>query len=422
MKLSLEEKQILKGDHGETIKNVLQTLVDYGNLVGAKNFVPITSSIGQVHFSYGTKAFDNTISILNKLSTHGVKSKIDLVSNPKPFANFVGKLKLLNAKPNYKKVYFNRQDVLEKELKKLNVNTYACGCFENQNAIAYGDVCAWSESVAITYINSVLGARSNENPPLIDLFCNIMKKTLNYGLLLDENRKAGIAIKLEVNKEVDPQLLGETVAKKCENKIPIIYGLEKILKTNLDQPSLAFLKDFSAGFSCGGKVRLFHINGITPEAKLLKKQIVKSKVKTVIIDEQELEKNKQDYEILWKNPESKAKLCILGCPHLSLYQLVNLTNEIGWELRQNKRNKLKIKTYFLTSSKTLEKFKELPEFKELIKYGGIISTFCPLMGMNLKKISKTNIITNSNKLRCFSTAKFFEEEQIIKQICGRRGK
>ncbi len=420
MRLSLEERQILKGEQGETTKNVLQTLIDYGNLVGAKNLVPITSSIGQVHFSYGTKAFDNAILILNKLSSHGLKSKIDLVSNPKPFANTFGKHKFLNAKLSYKKIYFNRQDVLEQELKKLNVNSYSCGCFEQQDKIDYGDVCAWSESVAITYINSVLGAKSNENPPIIDLFCNIMKKTLNYGLLLDENRRAGIAIKLEVGKEIDPQLLGETIAKKCEGKVPIIFGLEKILKANLDQPTLAFLKDFSAGFSCGGKVRLFHINGITPEVKLLKKQIIKSKIKTIVIDEQDLEKNKQDYEIMWKNPDSKAKLCILGCPHLSLYQLVNLTNEIGWELRQNKKNKLKIKTYFLTSSKTMEKFKELPEFKELIKYGGIISSFCPLMGMNLKRISKTNIITNSNKLRCFSTARFFEEEQIIKQICGGR--
>lgn len=418
MKLSLEEKQILKGEQGESKRTILKTLIDYGTLLGAKNFVPITTSIGQMHFSYGTKAFDGAISILKKLTLHGIKPNIELIANPKPFTISYGK-KILKANLNYKK-FFNRQETLEEELNKLNVNSFSCGCFEQKDKIVYGEIAAWSESVAVTYLNSVIGARTNENPPIIDLFCSILKKTLNYGLLLDENRKAGIAIKLEVKKEMDPQLLGETIAKKCEGKIPIIYGLEKILKPSLDEPTLAFLKDFSAGFSCG-KIRLFHINGITPEVRRLKKQIIKTNIKTVDIDCQELEKIKQDYEVLWKNPDSKAKICIIGCPHLSLYQLVNLTNEIGWELRQNKRKKLKIKTFFLTSSLTLKKFKELPEFKELLKYGGIISTFCPLMGMNSKKISNTNIITNSNKLRCFSTARFFEEEQIIKQICGRRG-
>ena len=374
MKLTQDEKEILNGRHGEDKKMLLNALVDYAEFIDAKNLVDVNAGKCQLTISLN----NSTCEILKEYQSLQKITKLEFPDE---------------------KVKKQNSELVEK------FNSL-CYC---KSLPKYGEVFCWSDSFQITYANSVLGARGNETPSLITMISSLIGKTPYFGLLKDENRVAGIVFKLDVKKDVNPQLLGKTIAKKCMGKIPYIFGLEKILKD--DDFSKSFLKDFCAGFSSSTKLRLFHINNITAEAKKLKKQIIKNNAKTIEIDDDELERVKKDSE----NQVKKQKICIFGCPHLSLYQLVNITNEIGWELRQNKRKKLKMKTYFMIEKSVLEKFKNLPEFKELKQYGGIISCECPI---NLFK-NKKNLITSSIKLSKCLKAKFFEEDELILLLCQR---
>lgn len=420
MKLSIEESQILNGEKGATMRLIFQILYDYANMVGAKKFLNITNN-GQIHLSYTPNTLDSAGEILTRLTSHGLSSRYNLFSSPKPYGELIYKSLFFKTKSKNISSLIAKQQFIESELKKLKVKEYNCLCsIRNLEMPNANDIVAWSEPVSVAYINSVLGVKTNELSPLINLFCNVVGKVPEYDLLIDSKRMAEIIVKLDVKKNVSPQLLGETVGRMCEDKIPYIFGLEKILKANLNDFTIAFLKDFCAGFVSSSKKRLFHINGITYEAKNKKKNIIKPKAKTISINDVELQKVIEDYQIIWKSAGLKPKLCIFGCPHLSLYQLINITNEIGWELRQNKRKKLCVKTIFLVSEQTLNEFKNLPEFEELMKYGGIISTFCPLMHLSFKQSLKKNVITNSSKLRSCSSAMIYEEEKLIQIICGRR--
>jgi predicted aconitase len=272
----------------------------------------------------------------------------------------------------------------------------------------------------VTFANSAIGAKVNNSGPLLDLFCNILGKVPLYGLLTKEGRQAQIVVKVDAQKLPDAGLLGVAVAQKSAGNVPYIYGLEKLLKAKYDEKTYSFLKDFSAGFSSEGPMRLFHINGITPEAKKYKKALINENSQTVLIDDQELERVKENFDLPWKNLDAKPNKCFIGQPDLSLYQLVNWTNEIGWELKQTKRSKLKIKTIFLTNREVLEQFKKLPEYDELKSYGGKIKTMSPFNNLMAKKKLRSRIITNSNQIRINGNVKFCKEEDILDIITGKK--
>jgi len=203
---------------------------------------------------------------------------------------------------------------------------------------------------------------------------------------------------------------------KVMEDVPYVVGLDKWIGDKLNDKAKTYLKDFGAATASNGAVGLYHIDNLTPEAKEQGKKLVARGAKEYIIDDAELERVKNSYPVIWKNKDAKPKLCFMGCPHMSLQQLKDWTDRVEKALKEAGNSQVLIPTVFTAAPAVIKKFKETDYYPRLEKTGVILSYICPLMYMNNPLCGSTPVITSSNKLRTYTTARFYTEEEIIGQI------
>ena len=122
--------------------------------------------------------------------------------------------------------------------------------------------------------------------------------------------------------------------------------------------------------------------------------------------------------MIWKNPDAAPKLCFVGCPHLSLEQLKTWTVNLEESLRKNGKKKVTIKTVFTAAPGVLEAF-EATEYAARLRATGVITSYiCPLMYMNNPLCKKMPVITSSNKLRTYTSARYYTDAEILTMITG----
>ena len=318
---------------------------------------------------------------------------------------------------------YKEQSRYEEPLKKIGLKddkSFTCTCYfeEVGNLPKKGDILGWAESSAVVYANSVLGARCNRNSGMLDLFSAIIGKVPEFGLLTDEGRKADWIIDIQTSKLPEAQILGSAIGLKVMEDVPYVKGLDKFLGNELTDDVKAYLKDFGAATASNGAVGLYHIDGLTPEAKELGKKLIKKDAKVYTITDRELEKVYKSYPVLWKNINAKPSLCFIGCPHLSKSQLESWANNILEGLKNNGRTKVTTRTILTTSPQIADKFRETDLCKKLYKAGVKVSSICPLMYTNNPLAGKKPIITCSNKLRTYSSSRFYKSDDILKIITG----
>ncbi|MDR1639075.1 MAG: aconitase X catalytic domain-containing protein, partial [Clostridiales bacterium] len=119
-----------------------------------------------------------------------------------------------------------------------------------------------------------------------------------------------------------------------------------------------------------------------------------------------------------KDKAAKPKLAFIGCPHLSVDQLNDWTEKIVSRLAKNGKEKVAISLVLTAAPKVLDKFKGSENAKKLEKAGVVISYICPLMYMNNPLCGKMPVITNSNKLRTYTSAKYMTDEEILSAVAG----
>lgn len=257
---------------------------------------------------------------------------------------------------------------------------------------------------------------------MLDLFGSIIGYVPEFGLLLDEGRKATWIIEVKTTKVPEAQILGSAIGMKVMEEVPYVYGLDRFLGHEIDDKVEAYLKDFGAASASNGAVGLFHIDGLTPEAKELKEKLIKEGARTYVIDDEELERVYKSYPIMWKDKEAKAKLCFIGCPHLNYYQLNKWHEDIKKALLENHQEKVSCQCVLNTPPKVLNRFikEESAKYKELYNMGVTVSSICPLMYTNNPLTHKKAIITNSNKLRTYSMARYFKDEEILAILAGKK--
>ena len=137
-----------------------------------------------------------------------------------------------------------------------------------------------------------------------------------------------------------------------------------------------------------------------------------------VIDDAELERVKNSYPVMWKNPDKAPQLCFVGCPHLSLQQLKDWTDNIDAELKKNGNKKVTIPTVLTAAPKVLEQFYKT-EYAARLKATGVITSYiCPLMYMNNPLCKKMPVITSSNKLRTYTTSRYYTDAEILSMITG----
>ena len=419
MKLTKQQQEILDGKQGEVLAKVMKSLVMFGDAFDATKMVPVTSEYNHLVTSFGLGMLDAVYELMNKLIVAGAISKQKFTADPRPLDANVPANLLQNF--IFKKFMYSKQDFYEKQLQKLgllNNDAFTCTCYMDEvgNTPKLGDVLSWSESSAVVYANSVLGARCNRNSGIMDLMGSIVGYVPYFGLLTDEGRKATWKIIINTTKKPEAQLLGSAIGMKVMEDVPYVIGLDKWIGSELNDEAKSYLKDFGAASASNGAVGLYHIDNLTPEAKLSGKDLIVENAKEYIIDDAELERVKNSYPVIWKNKDAKPKLCFMGCPHMSLQQLKDWTDRVETSLKQANNQQVLIPTVFTAAPDVLKKFKETDYYPRLEKTGVILSYICPLMYMNNPLCKSMPVITSSNKLRTYTSARFYTEEEILNKI------
>ena len=419
MNLTNEQQAILNGEKGDTLARVMKTLVRYGELFGADTMVPVTSKYNHLVTSFGLKALGPVYELMDKLIESDNLSKQQFSADPRPLDPNVPSSFLQDF--IFKNFMYSKQDSYEKQLQQLGLmekDAFTCTCYMDEvgNTPSKGDVLSWSESSAVVYANSVLGARCNRNSGIIDLMGSVLGYVPNFGLLTDEGRKATWVVRIETTNKPEAQLLGSAIGMKVMADVPYIVGLDKWLGGQLDDAAKTYLKDFGAATASNGAVGLYHVENITPEAVELGQQLVAEGAKEYVIDDAELERVYKNYPVIWKKKDAKPKLCFMGCPHMSLEQLIDWTKKLQDALAKEGGKKVTIPTVFTAAPAVLKKFAETEYAAALKEMGVITSYICPLMYMNNPLSEKMPVITSSNKLRTYTSARYYTDAEILEQI------
>ena len=416
---------MLNGEKGETMAKVVKTLVMYGDAFGAERMVPVTGKYGHTVISFGLKAIKPVYELYDQLIDAGLTSAQKFTADPRPIDDNIPTSLLEDIV--FKKIMYTHQASYEEQLKKLGIkgeDDYTCTCYMDEvgNKPAKGEVLSWAESSAVVYANSVLGARCNRNSGIIELMGSVAGFVPEFGLLTDEGRKATWIIEVKCEKKPEAQLLGSAIGMKVMEEVPYIKGLDKWLGTELTDGVCTYLKDFGAATASNGSVGLYHIENLTPEAKEQGEALIKDGAQVYVIDDAELERVKAGYPIIWKNKDAKPELCFIGCPHMSVQQLKDWTDAIEEKLRANSLSKVTVPTVFTAAPAVIKALKGTVYLDKLATYGVVVSYICPLMYMNNPLCKKKAVITCSNKLRTYTSARYYTETEILDIITGKEGK
>ena len=416
MELTKTQQEMLDGKQGEVMAKVAKTLVMYGEAFNAEKMVEVSSDYNHLVTSFGLGVLDPVYELMNTLIDAGVMSKQKFTADPRPLdpnvpANFIQNL-------IFKKFMYNKQAFYEDQLQKLGLldkDGFTCTCYMHEvgNTPKMGDVLSWSESSAVVYANSVLGARCNRNSGILDLMGSVAGFVPYFGLLTDEGRKAKWVIKINTTKKPEAQLLGSAIGMKVMEDVPYVIGLDKYLGDELNDAACTYLKDFGAACASNGAVGLYHIDKLTPEAKKYGEELILKDAKEYVIDDAELERVYKSYPVIWKKKDAKPKLCFIGCPHMSLEQLKTWTVNVNNKLKENKTKHVSIPTVFTAAPGVIKEFNKTEYRSMLDESGVVLSYICPLMYMNNPACASMPVITSSNKLRTYTSAKFYTEDEIL---------
>ncbi len=425
MQLTPQQQALLDGAQGETMAKVVKTLVMYGDTFGAQRMVPVTSRYGHTVISFGLAVMKPVYDLYDRLIEAGLTSGQKFTADPRPLDKNVPTSLLEDIV--FRKIMYTQQARYEEQLRKLGITDdsgYTCTCYLDQvgNKPAKGDILSWAESSAVVYANSVLGARCNRNSGMLELMGSIAGFVPEFGLLTDEGRKAHWLVEVKCTRRPEAQLLGSAIGMKVMEDVPYVRGLDTWLGTELTDEACAYLKDFGAATASNGAVGLYHIENLTPEAREQGESLLREGYQTYVIDDAELERVKAAYPVIWKDPNAKPELCFVGCPHLTLEQLRDWTEKLSDALRQQGRLTVAVPTVFTAAPAVLKAFENTVEGYKLQSMGVILSYICPLMYMNNPLCKKKAVITSSNKLRTYTSARYYTDAEILDILAGKEGK
>lgn len=420
MNLTAEERGVLSGNKGEVLRKALESVVRYGEIFGAEKLAKIEHPIHMVT-SFGIPLLSPVFSLMDELISAGLKTELPFTVDPRPI-DYSNIHCSLPEKFIFSRIMYGKQAEYEQQLMKIGLKSkkaFTCTCYMDEvgNIPGEGDVLAWAESSAVVYANSVLGARTNRNSGILELLCGITGKTPIFGFLTDEGRRADWLIEVATSKKPEAQIIGSAIGMKVMEEVPFIRGLDCYIGSELNSSAKDYLKDMGAATASNGAVGLYHVENLTPEAVNLGDHLLQKDYKTYIIDDAELERVKASYPVMWKNKEAMPRYCFIGCPHLSFGQIEEWTGKITEGLKLSGRKKVRIRTTLTAAPEVVEKLQaEEDLYKKLLATGVTVSSICPLMYMNNPICSKKPIITNSNKLRTYTSCRYFTDDEIIEAI------
>lgn len=374
---------MLKGEYGPAVQKAMEVLVAIGDIYDAEKLIPVYS----VHMpgSSVVVAGDAGLLFVEEMAEKGAVFKTYTTLNPAAIDLKRWKTMKLPEEVALK------QFRLTKAYGRMGAFcTHTCTPYLVGNVPRIGENVCWGESSAIAFVNSVLGAKTNREGGPSALASAITGKTPLYGLHLKENRRGKILVKVNVklNGVIDYGALGYFVGKICGGENPVFKGI-------LQDVQLDELKMLGAALASSGSVALFHIVGITPEAKTEAEAFQCEKpVETLNFGDAELKEAK---EALSKATESHVDIVCIGCPHASIREIKEIADFLS-----SKKVHSDVTLWICTSLSVKSMADRIGYTKIIEKAGGlIVCDTCPVLSPTkelTKKYGYKTIATNSAKL------------------------
>jgi predicted aconitase len=418
--LSEEEIDILNGNQGEMLQKVLKTVVLYGEALEADRLIDIE---GPGHFviPWCSPGIAPPIEMLEELVTAGLKTKYPFTLDPNAPLDFEN----LNLEPEVEaeinEMYKDqgRYDELMIKLGLRDKDAYTCNPYQPEvgNIPEFGTILAWSESACAVYANSVLGAKTNRNGAIMDLLSNIVGKTPHTEFLTDEGRKASWLIEIMTKELANPQLLGAMIGQKVVSDVPYIIGLENFLGKGINDVTRDYLQEMGTACATYGAVGLYHVEQITPEAVTQGRGLLVSNYTRFVIGDEDIQSHFHAYPLMWTDDSAKPETCYIGCPHLSYRQMNWWSDKIDQTLKERNQDELAVKTVIFAAPQVIEKFKlDEEKYQHLLSAGVNVSPSCCETIFETRLCNGKPILTNSNKLRAYTSARFFPDEELVEII------
>lgn len=320
MRLSDDERRVLDGAEGSALRAAMSLLVRYGEALGAERLVDTNNVAGGVVGTLPNRrdvvpegsSMDAVFSLLNLDSD-------EVLEIPPVKANAYKLIEAMDPE------HWEVQNVSEKTralverneafCSRIGINRCnTCAPYQVGNVPVFGEHCAWMESSAVIYINSLLGARTNVEGAQSTAAAMLVGKIPYWGLHLPENRHAThhVEVEFDVDDMMDWGLLGYWMGEQVQEAIPVLTG-------RMHAAELRKLKHFGAAASTSGGVEMYHIPSRTPEAPSLEAALRgKPPLETLRFGAAE---RREAHEHLNCATSPEIDFIMLGCPHNSLDQI-----------------------------------------------------------------------------------------------------
>jgi len=388
LRLTAEEEAMLAGAEGPGVRRAMEIVVALARIYGATELAPIThAQIAGVSYK---NIGDAGLAFLNDWANEGARVRVPTTLNPMGMER--GKWQAWGIRRDFA---VPQLSVVDAFIKMGVTPTLSCTpyLFAGHRP-RRGDVLAWAESSAVAYANSVIAARSNREGGPSALAAAIVGRTARYGYLLDENRRANwiVEVRCPVRSVADFGALSYIVGKAVGNGVPWFVGLEGLHAASAEEAfGVGALKTLGAGLAAYGAVALYHIAGVTPEARDLGEQLIRPDAKRLVIESLD-----EAYRVMDADPElRRIDLVTIGCPHASLEEI----REVAEYLRGKR---LATRLWVTTGQITREEAAGLGYVAEIEAAGGeVVADTCAVVAP-MHMLDVRSMATNAGKMACYA--------------------
>lgn len=360
---------MLAGEFGPGVKRAMEIIVALGKIYGAQELVAV-QSVQVAGVSYKNLG-DTGLEFLQEWAEQGARVRVPTTLNPAGMDLNHWRELGISAE------FAHKQTAVIEAFKAMGI-VPSCSCtpYLTGNLPTFGQHIAWSESSAVSFANSVLGARTNREGGPSALAAAITGRTARYGLHLDGNRRAThiIEVHCPVTSEADFGALGYLVGKRVKNGVPYFRGLEDSGQDGL--------KALGAAMAASGAVALYHVEGVTPEARA--RDVGAAEAETIIVDSLD-----EGYAAL-NSPVDEIDLVSIGCPHASLAEIEDIARWL-----EGKRVKARL---WITTAREIKERAQEKGLVELIEAAGgrVVADTC-LVVAPIEELGLRSLATNSAK-------------------------
>lgn len=377
MELTAEQQQIMDGAKGAFLAKCMRWLVEWGAAMGARRLIPVTNTHalvtvpGNLVWGANQKTIDNAMTLLRPACQHRV------CCHSTTHITFAHEEQYDEIEMPQEQVEA-QLEVMEMAREAGFLMTYTCAPYLVGNVPLKGEVCAWTESSAVVYANSILGARTTRHGTESAIAAALVGFVPEFSVLLDENRRATLQVDVtaQLRTPTDWGALGYFTGKIAGLDVPVFQGTP--------QPSQEDAKQLCAALATGGGVTMCHIVSVTPEAATLEQALGGNPPKLkVTFGDSEL---RDSYSQLRIHTGDAIDTVILGCPHASLNEIA----EIALYLK-GKRLADELKLWVCTAYATRANAERLGYAKMIYDAGGYL--FCDTCPTNSMRLDAKRIVT-----------------------------